>query len=268
MNDNLTFWQHLDVLRGALIRCLVAVVACAVVAFCLKDPLFHLILWPQKTDFPLYRLLGAMPSSFHLSPFTFHLSPFTFDEIPLISTGLAHQFLAHMRVALAVGALVVSPYILFEVFRFLAPGLYPNERRAGLPALVAGWVVFFAGVAFSYCVLFPFTFRFLGTYRVQSGVENLITLDSYISTLLLMCLMMGVLFELPVLCWLLARLGLLTAAPMRTYRKHAFVAILILAAVITPTGDLFTLSLVALPIYVLYEASIGVVKRMERQKIA
>jgi len=98
-------------------------------------------------------------------------------------------------------------------------------------------------------------------------VENLITLDSYVSTLLIMSLMMGVLFELPVLCWLLAKLGLLSAAPMRTYRKHAFVLILILAAVITPTGDIFTLSLVSLPIYVLYEASIGVVKHVERQKI-
>jgi sec-independent protein translocase protein TatC len=258
VSNDLTFWQHLDVLRGSMIRCLVAVTVCAVAAFCLKDSLFHFILWPQKADFPLYRLLESV---------TGNHSPLTITSIPLISTGLAQQFIVHMRVALAVGALIVSPYILYELFRFVSPGLYPNERKAGLPALVAGWGMFLLGVALTYLVLFPFTFRFLGTYQVQSGVENLITLDSYVSTLLIMSLMMGVLFELPVLCWLLAKLGLLSAAPMRTYRKHAFVLILILAAVITPTGDIFTLSLVSLPIYVLYEASIGVVKHVERQKI-
>jgi len=126
--------------------------------------------------------------------------------------------------------------------------------------------MFLLGVALTYLVLFPFTFRFLGTYQVQTDVANLITLDSYVSTLLVMCLMMGVLFELPVLCWLMAKLGLLTSAPMRKYRKHAFVAILIVSAVITPTGDIFTLSLVSVPIYVLYEAGICVVKRVERQK--
>lgn len=258
MNDDLTFWQHLDVLRSSMIRCLVAVTGCAVVVFCLKEPLFHFILWPQKPDFPTYRLLASLPSTFDLGLLT---------SIPLISTGLAQQFIVHMRVALAVGALIVSPYILYDLFRFVSPGLYPNERKAGLPALIAGWGMFFLGVALTYLVLFPFTFRFLGTYQVQSGVENLITLDSYVSTLLIMCLMMGVLFELPVLCWLLAKLGLLTSGPMKRYRKHAFVLILILAAVITPTGDIFTLSLVSLPIYVLYEAGIGVVKRVERQKI-
>lgn len=253
---DMTFWEHLDVLRGSMIRCLVAIVGCGVVAFMLKEQLFDLVLWPQKVDFPTYRLLQR------LSPES------DFLPIALINTGLAQQFIVHMKVALTVGALVVSPYLLYEAVRFVSPGLYPNERAASLPAVVAGYVMFLLGVALTYLVLFPFTFRFLGTYQVQADVANLITLDSYISTMLVMCLMMGVLFELPVLCWLMAKLGLLTSAPMRKYRKHAFVAILIVSAVITPTGDVFTLSFVSIPIYVLYEAGICVVKRVERQKNA
>lgn len=260
MNDkDLTFWEHLDVLRGGLIRCLVAVFACAIAAFVLKEQIFNLVLWPQKADFPTYRLLSIFNSPFSIV---------NFPEIPLINTGLAQQFIIHMRVALAIGALLVSPYILYELIRFVSPALYPNERAASLPAVLAGYVMFILGVALSYLLIFPFTFRFLGTYQVQADVPNLITLDSYISTLLILSLMMGVFFELPVLCWLLAKLGLLTSEPMRTYRRHAIVAIVILSAVITPTGDIFTLSLVSLPIYVLYEAGICVVKRVEKQKKA
>ena len=253
--QDLTFWEHLDVLRGGLIRCLVAVTGCAIVAFVLKEQLFDLVLWPQKADFPTYRLLDRLSGDS------------TFAPIALINTGLAQQFIVHMRVALAVGALAVSPYILYELVRFVSPALYPNERRASLPAVLAGYAMFMLGVAVSYLLIFPFTFRFLGTYQVQADVQNLIALDSYVSTLLILSLMMGVLFELPVLCWLLAKLGLLTSAPMRHYRRHAFVVIVILSAVITPTGDIFTLSLVSLPVYVLYEAGICVVKRVEKQKM-
>ena len=251
---DLTFWEHLDVLRGSLIRCIVAVFVCAIVAFAFKDTLFSLILWPQKADFPTYRLLGLLGGD--------HFSP-----IELINTGLAGQFIVHMKVALATGALIVSPYILYELFHFISPALYPNERRASLPALCAGFAMFILGVVLTYLLLFPVTFRFLGTYEVQEGVRNLINLESYISTLLIMSLMMGVLFELPVLSWLLAKLGLLTSAPMRHYRRHAVVVILIIAAVITPTGDVFTLTLVALPVYLLYEAAIWVVKATEKPKI-
>ena len=256
MSDHdLTFWEHLDVLRGSIIRCLVAIVGCGVAAFVLKEQLFDLVLWPQKADFPTYLLLQRLSPESDFSP------------VALINTGLAQQFIIHMKVALAVGALIVSPYLLYEAVRFVSPALYPNERKASLPAVLAGYVMFMLGVVLTYLLLFPFTFRFLGTYQVQAGIDNLITLDSYISTLLTMCLIMGVLFELPVLCWLLAKLGLLTSEPMRRYRKHAFVAILIAAAVITPTGDIFTLTLVTLPVYVLYEAGIWVVKRVEKQKM-
>ena len=189
-DHDMTFWEHLDVLRGSMIRCLVAILGCGIVAFIFKEQLFNLVLWPQKVDFPTYRLLQW------LSPAS------DFSSIPLINTGLAQQFIVHMKVALTVGALLVSPYLLYEAIRFVSPALYPNERKASLPAVLAGYGMFLLGVALTYLVLFPFTFRFLGTYQVQADVANLISLDSYVSTLLIMCLMLGVLFELPVLCWL------------------------------------------------------------------
>lgn len=256
MAEEQTFWQHLDVLRTTLIHCIIAVMGCGVVAFCLKDQLFQLILWPQKADFPTYRLLLSFGP----------LSSSDMPAIELINTGLAQQFIIHMQTALALGAMAASPYILYELMRFISPALYPHERKASFPAVIAGYVMFLLGVALSYLLIFPFTFRFLGTYQVQESVANLITLDSYISTLLVMSILMGVLFELPILSWVMAKLGMLKADFMSRYRRHAIVIILIIAAVITPTGDAFTLSLVALPVYLLYELSIWVVKAVEKNK--
>lgn len=127
--------------------------------------------------------------------------------------------------------------------------------------MAAGYVMFMLGVALCYFLIFPLTFRFLGTYQVSADVANLITLQSYMDTLLVMSFLLGVLFELPILCWVLGRLGVLSATFMRRYRKHAFVVILLIAAIITPTSDVFTLCLVALPICLLYEVSIWVVRR-------
>lgn len=185
-----------------------------------------------------------------------------FEPITLINVDIAQQFVIHMRVALYVGLLVVSPYILYLLFHFVAPGLYAHERRYTVRAVGVGYLLFILGVLFNYFVIFPFAFRFLGTYQVDSTIANQITLGSYISLLLMLCLVMGLLFELPVLCWLLAKIGLLQASSMTRFRRHAVVVILIVAAVITPTGDPVTLSLVALPIYLLYELSINIVRHV------
>ncbi|MCQ2345234.1 MAG: twin-arginine translocase subunit TatC [Paludibacteraceae bacterium] len=248
-----TFWDHLEVLRGTLLRIGAAVLGVSIVAFVCKDALFKIILWPTRPDFPLWKLLD------HWQP----ADPF--ESITLINTDLAQQFIVHMQTALAVGALIVSPYILYELLRFLMPALYPHERRRALPAAALGFLLFWSGLAVSYWLIFPFTFRFLGTYQVADQICNYINLSSYTSTLLILCLLMGLLFELPVLCRLLAGIGLLTSQPMKRYRKHAIVAIFVLAAVITPTGDAFTLCLVALPICMLYEISILSVSRIEKR---
>ena len=245
----MTFWDHLDVLRASLIRMGVAVVVCAVAAFIMKDQLFSVVLAPRSSDFVSYRLLGVEPFSLHL-----------------MNTGLTEQFMIHMRTALYAGLLVASPYILYELFRFVSPGLYDNERRYAVWIVGAAYVMFLVGTLVNYFVVFPLTVRFLGTYQVSPDVANMLTLQSYVDTLLGMNLVMGVVFELPVVCALMGRMGLLSSDLMSRYRRHAVVAILIVAAIITPTTDVFTLFVVALPIYLLYELSIQIVRITKRNK--
>lgn len=181
-------------------------------------------------------------------------------SIRLINTGLAQQFIIHIKTALCAGVLCTSPYILYQLFRFVSPALYDNERKYVTRMVVGGYAMFSLGVLVSYFLIFPLTFRFLGTYQVSGDVDNLITLDSYISTFVMMCLAMGIVFEIPILSWLFSKLGFLSADFMRKYRKHAIVIILVVAAIITPTSDVFTLSLVAFPMWILYEVSIWIVK--------
>ena len=245
----MTFWDHLDVLRASLIRMSVAVVVCAVAAFIMKDQLFSVVLAPRSSDFVSYRLLGVEPFSLHL-----------------MNTGLTEQFMIHMRTTLYAGLLVASPYILYELFRFVSPGLYDNERRYAVWIVGAAYVMFLVGTLVNYFVVFPLTVRFLGTYQVSPDVANMLTLQSYVDTLLGMSLVMGVVFELPVVCALMGRMGLLSGDLMSRYRRHAVVAILIVAAIITPTTDVFTLFVVALPIYLLYELSIQIVRITKRNK--
>lgn len=250
----MTFWEHLDVLRGTLIKMGVAVVACGLVAFVFKDEIFAVILAPKSDTFPIYRLFEQVGAWFSTPSDTSF-------SVSLINTGLAEQFKIHVKTSLFVGLLLASPYCIYELFHFISPGLYARERKYSRWAMAAGYVMFMLGVALCYFLIFPLTFRFLGTYQVSADVANLITLQSYMDTLLVMSFLLGVLFELPILCWVLGRLGVLSATFMRRYRKHAFVVILLIAAIITPTSDVFTLCLVALPICLLYEVSIWVVRR-------
>ena len=167
----------------------------------------------------------------------------------------------HLKTSIYIGLLLASPYILVELFRFVSPALFERERRYSVKALVAVYLLFLAGLLVSYYVLFPISFRFLGTYSVSARVESTITLDSYISTFLTLSLLMGVVFQLPVISFVLGKLGIVHAAVLAKYRKHAFLAILTVAAIITPGQDVLSLVLVSLPLYVLYEISIRVVKR-------
>ena len=244
-----TFWDHLDELRSSLLRILGAVVLFGIIAFVLKDELFAIVLAPRSSDFITYRLLGVDDFNIHL-----------------MNTGLTEQFMIHMRTALYAGLLVASPYILYELFRFVSPGLYANERRYAVRIVGAAYLMFLMGTVVNFFIVFPLTVRFLGTYQVSADVANMLTLQSYIDTLSGMSLMMGVVFELPVVSALLGRMGLVTETQMSVYRRHAIVAILIVAAIITPTTDVFTLLVVSLPIYLLYEVSIGIVRMTKRNK--
>ena len=222
----------------------IAAIAMGLVAFAMKETLFDIVLAPSKSDFFLYRIIGAEP----------------FD-IKLINTGLAEQFTIHMKVALTVGLLVASPYILYLLFHFVSPALYENEKRYSVRITLSAYLMFIVGVALNYFLVFPLTVRFLGTYSVSADIENMLTLSSYVDSMLMMSLCFGIIFELPVVYWLLGKFGLLKAEWMTRYRRHAIVAILIIAAIITPTGDIFTLMVVSLPIYILYEASAILVRR-------
>jgi len=244
MDDaRMTFWEHLDVLRGSIIRMIGAAVVMGIVAFGLKDLLFDIVLAPKDSDFVTYRWMGGEPFS-----------------INLINTGLTEQFMIHMKVALMAGILCASPYILYLLFRFIAPALYENERRYSVRITVAAYAMFIVGMVVNYFMIFPLTVKFLGTYQVSESVQNMLTISSYVDTLLMMSFLFGIIFEIPVVSWIMAKCGLLKAEWMTRYRRHAVVAILILAALITPTGDAMTLVIVALPIWMLYELSVGIVK--------
>jgi len=227
--SGLSFWEHLDELRSVLIKSLVAWLVASIAAFCFKQPLFDLI----------FRPLGQGQQ--------------------LINIDVTAQFFTHVQVALCVGFVVALPLIVAWLYGFVAPALYRNEKRYSLIFVLSALLLFVAGVALNYFVIFPLSFNVLSTYQVSDIVVNRISLTSYISLLLVLSVFMGLMFEIPVLTWLLAKLGILRREHLKRYRGHVFVAILIIAAVITPTGDPFTLLLVSLPIYLLYELSIVMV---------
>ena len=249
-NEGLTFWDHLDELRSAIIRSLVVVAGAAAAAFFMKEWLFALVLAPRTSSFVSYRLLGIDEA------FAIHL----------MNVGLTEQFMTHMRVSIYAGLLLASPYVLYQLFRFVSPGLYQNERKAATWIVGSAYVMFLLGTAINYLLIFPLTVRFLGTYQVSAEVENMLTLQSYVDTLIGMSFVMGVVFELPVVCAILGRMGFINGRLMAQYRRHAIVAILIVAAIVTPTTDVFTLLVVALPIWMLYEVSIGVVRLLSKEK--
>lgn len=257
--DEMSFWEHVEVLRASLIKMAIVIMLCSVMAFLFKEEMFSVLLAPKNDAFITYSLFR------HIAEWTTGKADAAFS-IQLINTGLTEQFVIHMKASVCIGFLMSSPYLLYQLFHFISPALYENERKYSLRVAGSGYVMFILGVLLSYFLIFPLSFRFFGTYQVSSDVTNMITLQSYMGTLLMMCSLMGIVFELPVLCWLLAKLGLLSSRDMRRFRKHTIVVILIISAVITPTSDIFTLSLVALPVWLLYEVSILIVSKSVNRK--
>lgn len=255
----LTFGGHLEVLRRMLFRIIAVVMVLAIAVFCFKDKTFELLLAPSQWDFVTYRyievFLHKLGSNFHFNQF----------HINLIATELSSQFMTHISTALYLGLLGASPYILVELFRFITPALYENEKKYSVSVAVTMYLLFVIGVLMSYFILFPISFRFLGTYSVSGMVESNITLKSYISTFTTLTLVMGLVFQLPVIAFFLGKLEMVSSEQLKQYRKYAFLVIMVVAAIITPP-DLMTLILVTIPLYLLYEVSILVLKRMEHRK--
>ena len=257
----MTFWDHLDALRDVILRVLAVAVVGFIVAFCFKEPLFRLILAPSTSDFVLYRWIAAAASAFGVDASA--LQDFSVD---LFSTTLTAQFMIHMKMAFYVSLVVIMPYTLYMLFGFVKPALHQNERKGSTKVIVWSYVLFMTGIVLDYLVIFPLAFRFLGTYQVSDMIPNIITLESYTDLLITLTLLMGILFELPILAWFLHKLGIINAGFMKKYRRHAIVIIMVIAAIITPTTDVFTLTIVTLPIYLLYEVSIAIISSSTSQR--
>ena len=259
MNDKkageMTFLQHLEALRWHVVRSAVAIVVIAVIAFLNKEFLFDdIILAPKNSQFLTYRILCHISAKYHLD--------MCFNQINfrIISTDLSGQFTMHMWVAFVVGFIIAFPYIVWELWRFIKPALNVKEQKYSKGIVSAVSFLFLLGLLFGYYIIAPMSINFLGNYQVSTEVQNQITLDSYISTITILSLSSGLVFELPMIVYFLSKLGVISPEFMRKYRKHAMVANLILAAFITPSPDVTSQMLVAIPLFLLYEFSIYVSK--------
>jgi sec-independent protein translocase protein TatC len=255
--QELTFWGHLDVLRTSLFHIVIALVICMAGGFIALQYIFDsFVLGPTHGDFFLYRWLSSVGKVVPFAP-DFSADGFHVD---IININVASQFMVHMTTAFWLALLLAFPYVLYELWAFIRPALYPKEKKNVGTAFFFGAGMFYLGCAVGYTVVFPFTFRFLTTYQLSAEITNQISLNSYMSNFLVIIFIMGVVFEIPLLAWVLSQLGLISRPVQREYRKHAVVVLLILAAVITPSGDPFTLAVVFIPLFLLYELAILVVR--------
>ena len=252
MSEGKTFWGHVEVFRWLLIRCIAVVFGLAVAAFCYKDFVFgQLILAPCNVDFITYRLFSKIGMVANV------------QQIDLININLASQLMTHLSISFYLALVVAFPYLIVELWIFVKPALYRNERKPAVIAILAFFFQFFLGMALAYYLIFPLTFNFLGTYQVSEKVVNQISLNSYIGTFIGLMFMMGLVFEMPIVAYFFAKIGVLRSALLRKIRKVAFVIILVAAAFITPSTDVFTMCIVAIPLWLLYEFSILVASKAE-----
>ena len=248
MAEEMSFWDHLEALRWCLLRVIVAFVIVLVGCFVALPHIFDtVILGPAHADFFLYRWLG------------FVYGPG--EDVNIININVASQFMTHISVSMWMSLLIVFPYLMYQIWVFVRPALYSREVPGVRGAFLGGTGLFYIGCLVGYVVVFPIIFKFLTSYKVSEDIVNQISLNSYMSTLLSMVFVMGLVFELPSLSWVLGKLGVVSREMLRGWRRYAVVVLLILAALITPTGDPFTLFVVFLPLYGLYELSIAVVPR-------
>ena len=253
----MSFWGHLEALRWTLFRMLAALMACVVASFIAMPYIFDsFILAPTGSSFFLYRFFASLGSKVPFLP-DFSDTGFSVD---IININVASQFMTHISTSFWLALVMAFPYIIYEIWKFVRPALFPKEVRNMRMAFVFGTLMFYLGCTIGYSIVFPFTFRFLVEYQISEHIVNQINLSSYINNFLMMIFVMGVVFELPLLAWLMSRLGIIDREFLITYRKYAVVVLLVLAAIITPSGDPFTLAVVFLPLYFLYELSVRLVR--------
>ncbi len=241
-DNEMSFWDHLEALRGTLFRSVAAIGLCSIIFLAIPQRLFQVVLWPTQPDFILYSSLGL---------------PF---EMTLINVEVSAQFFVHLKVAILCGLVVAFPYVIYEIWRFIAPALYEHEKKAVRAGFGMSSGLFYLGVAVGYFVVLPVCLMFFMNYTVSDTIANTISLSSYMSLFTSMVFLIGLLFEFPTVILVLSSIGVVHRAQLRNYRKYAFVVVLLLSAFITPS-DPFSMFVLAIPLYGLYEFSIFICKK-------
>jgi len=264
-HKEMSFWEHLEELRWHLTRSIIVILVLAIVAFLNRHYVFDVvILAPKDSEFITNKLLCKLAE-------ILSLQGLCMDDLNLkiINISMSGQFLIHMYISIAVGVLLSFPYIIFEIWGFIAPALHSREKKYSSGAVWVSSLLFLLGVLFSYFLIVPLTINFLGTYQVSEFVQNQISLSSYISTVVSVTFAVGLVFELPILVYFLTKVGILSPKFMKKNRKVMIVIVLVLSAIITPP-DIFSQIMVCIPLLTLYEISIGISKRVyaKREKLA
>ena len=260
----MSFWDHLEELRWTIFRSFIALFVFAIIGFIFMPYLFdNFVMAPRTNEFFLYKYLCKISS---LVPSILPDFCSTNFEVNIINIKLASQFFTHMSMSFYLAFLLAVPYLIYEIWRFISPALYANEKSSIRWVLLFGGIMFFIGCAVGYSLVFPMTLRFLYTYELSETIVNQISLDSYMDNFIMLIMVMGLVFELPLIAMLFSKLGFLRRSFFHKYRRHAVVALLFLAAIITPSSDPFTLAVVFIPLYLLYELSSFLVKKDEVTK--
>lgn len=256
--SEMTFWDHLDDLRKTLFRIASFVGIASLVFFAFMKSIFdHVILAPTRNDFYLYQWFNEISKKSSYFP-DFITGTF---QVKVININLASQFLVHLTSSLWFALVFSFPFVIYQFFLFVKPGLYSHERKNAGKVFFFGNILFYLGVAVGYFLLFPLTLRYLAGYRLSVFIEQSVSLDSYMNTFLMVCFFMGLVFELPILAWFLSQIGILNREFFNKYRKHTFFTLFVFVAIFSPTGDPLTIMLFFIPIYSLWELSALVVKK-------
>ncbi len=256
----MTFLEHLEELRWHIIRAFLSIIVIAIAAFIAKDIIFDtVILSPKTPEFWTNRMFAKLAELLGTDALRINDT-----ELEIISIKMAAQFMTHIWTSVITGLIVASPYVFFEIWRFIKPALYDKERKHSTGAVFYMSVLFVTGVLFGYFLIVPLSVHFLGSYSISSEVSNQINISSYISTVTSISLASGVIFELPIFVYFLSKVGILTPELMKQYRRHAYVALLLLSAIITPP-DVFSQIMVCFPLVFLYEGGIIISRRVNKK---
>lgn len=270
MQGEMSFFEHLEALRWHIIRSAIAVLIFTIFAFAFFRTIFKgIILAPTRTDFWTYRMMCSAGNSLHRMISFINPDDFCVHSInmKLINTDLAGQFNLQLNSSIMIGLILGIPYLLYELWKFIKPALHEKERKAASGFVFYCSLLFFLGVLFGYYVVTPLSIRFFATYNVSDTIVNMFSIDSFMSSVTMLTFLAGIVFQLPIVVYILSTLGMLTPKFMRKSRRYATIIILVLAAIITPSPDALTMLVVAMPLFLLYEFSIGVSAMVERRRL-